>query len=164
MSSAMVLTDYGVKFKMAYFKPESSLNPDSQAFYDSNILTVTRQVKYTTKNENSLDMLLSLNGLPVATIELKNKTINHTVEDAKKQYKFNRDSRDLMFQFKKRELVYFTVNTNEAWMTTKLEGSKAFYLPFIKVLITERAILQTLMDTVQITSGSMCGQKIAGWI
>lgn len=126
------ITDYGVKFHMAYFKPESSLNPDAHALYDSNILTVTRQVKYTTKNENSLDMVLGLNGLPVATIELKNQMTGQTVDDAKKQYKFHRDPDDLIFQFKKRALVHFAVDTDEAWMTTRLQGAKTVYLPFNK--------------------------------
>ena len=126
------ITDNGVKFHMAYFKPESSLNPDAHALYDSNILTVTRQVKYTTKNENSLDMVLGLNGLPVATIELKNQMTGQTVDDAKKQYKFHRDPDDLIFKFKKRALVHFTVDTDEAWMTTRLQGAKTVYLPFNK--------------------------------
>jgi type I restriction enzyme, R subunit len=125
-------TDYGIKFQIAFFKPESSLNPDSQALYDSNILTVTRQVKYTPKNENSLDIVLGLNGIPVATVELKNQMTGQNVENAKKQYKFDRSPRDLLFQFKKRALVHFTVDTDEAWMTTKLQGSKTFYLPFNK--------------------------------
>jgi len=123
-------TDYGVKFQMAFFKPESSLNPDSQALYDSNLLTVTRQLKYTLKNENSLDIVLGLNGIPVATVELKNQMTGQNVENAKKQYKFDRDPKDLIFAFKKRALVHFTVDTDEAWMTTKLQGSKTFYLPF----------------------------------
>ena len=123
-------TDYGVNFKMVFFKPETSLNPDTQKLYDSNILTITRQVKYTTKNENSVDMVLGLNGIPVATVELKNPMTGQTVENAKKQYMFARDSKDAMFQFNKRALVHFTVDTDEAWMTTKLAGSKTTYLPF----------------------------------
>ncbi len=71
------IIDYDVKFQIAFFKPESSLNTESQVIYDSNILTVTRQVKYTTRNENPLDIVLGLNGLPVATIELKNQMAEH---------------------------------------------------------------------------------------
>jgi type I restriction enzyme R subunit len=125
-------TDHGVKFHMAYFKPESSLNPDSQILYDANILTVTRQVKYTSRNENTLDMVLGLNGLPVATIELKNQMSGQNVDNAKKQYKSDRSPKDLLFQFKKRALVHFAVDTDEAWMTTRLEKSQTFYLPFNK--------------------------------
>jgi len=124
--------DHGVKFQMAYFKPESSLNPDSQILYDANILTVTRQVKYTSRNENTLDMVLGLNGLPVATIELKNQMTGQNVDNAKKQYKSDRSPKDLLFQFKKRSLVHFAVDTDEAWMTTRLEKSQTFYLPFNK--------------------------------
>ena len=125
-------TDYGVKFQTAFFKPESSLNPDSQKLYDANILTVTRQVKYSLKNENSLDLVLGLNGIPVATIELKNQMTGQTVDNAKQQYKFDRDPKELIFQFNKRALVHFTVDTDEAWMTTKLMGEQTFYLPFNK--------------------------------
>lgn len=125
-------TDLGVKFDMAYFKPESTLNPDSKILYDSNILTVTRQVKYSVKNENSLDLVLGLNGIPIATIELKNQMTGQTVVNAKNQYKFDRDPKELIFRFKKRSLVHFTVDTDECWMTTKLMGSQTFYLPFNK--------------------------------
>ncbi|KPA12480.1 type I restriction endonuclease subunit R [Candidatus Magnetomorum sp. HK-1] len=125
-------TDYGVKFQMAFFKPETTLNPDSQTLYDSNILTVTRQLKYSPRNENTLDLVLGLNGLPIATVELKNQFTGQNVENAKKQYKKDRSPKDLIFQFKKRSLVHFTVDTDEAWMTTKIEGSRTFYLPFNK--------------------------------
>jgi len=64
-------TDYGVKFQMAYFKPESTLNPEALELYNTNHLTVTRQLFYERVGRNSLDMTLSLNGLPIATIELK---------------------------------------------------------------------------------------------
>ncbi len=123
-------TDYGVKFQTAFFKPESSLNPDSQKLYDANILTVTRQVRYSLKNENSLDLVLGLNGLPVATVELKNQMTGQSVDNAKQQYKFDRDPKELIFQFNKRALVHFTVDTDEAWMTTRLMGTQTFYLPF----------------------------------
>ena len=65
--------DYGVRFKMAFFKPESGLNPDTQVLYEQNRLEVVRQVYYSRKNRNSVDLVLSLNGLPVATLELKNR-------------------------------------------------------------------------------------------
>ena len=63
--------DYGVRFKMAFFKPESGLNPDTQALYEQNRLNVVRQVYYSRKNRNSVDLVLSLNGLPVATLEFE---------------------------------------------------------------------------------------------
>jgi type I restriction enzyme R subunit len=124
------ITDYGKKFALAYFKPVSRLNPETQKLYDKNILTVTRQVHYSTKDESSIDMLLSLNGLPVATIELKNPFTGQDVDDAKRQYKYDRDERELLFQFKKRALVHFAVDTDVVYMTTRIQGSKTKYLPF----------------------------------
>ena len=66
-------TDYGVKFQMAFFKPESTLNPDAEILYNTNNLSVTRQVYYERVGKNSLDMVFALNGLPIATVELKNQ-------------------------------------------------------------------------------------------
>jgi len=126
------ITDYGRKFKLAYFKPVSKLNPETQKLYDKNILTVTRQVHYSTKDESSIDMLLSLNGLPVATIELKNPFTGQNVDNAKRQYKYDRDEHEILFRFKKRALVHFAVDTDEVYMTTRLQGAKTKYLPFNK--------------------------------
>jgi len=106
------------------------LNPETLELYNKNRLTVTRQVKYSLKNENSLDLVLGLNGLPIATIELKNKFTGQDVDNAKKQYIEDRDPRELIFQFKKRALVHFAVDDSEAYMTTKLNGKKTRYLPF----------------------------------
>ncbi len=123
-------SDYGKKFKLAYFKPVSGLNPETQKLYNQNILTVTRQVHYSAKNESSIDMLLSLNGLPITTIELKNQFTGQNAENAKKQYKYDRDEKELLFQFKKRALVHFAVDTDEVYMTTRLQGARTRYLPF----------------------------------
>ncbi|NLD50648.1 MAG: type I restriction endonuclease subunit R, partial [Clostridiaceae bacterium] len=125
-------TDYGVHFDVAYFKPESGLNPDSKSLYDSNILTVYRQVRYSIKNENSLDLVLGINGIPVATAELKNPFTGQTVELAKKQYIADRDPSELIFRFKKRTLVHFAVDPDEVYMTTFLNGEKTRFLPFNK--------------------------------
>lgn len=124
------ITDYGVKFDLAYFRPETTLNPETEKLYQQNILTVTRQVYYSTKHRNSLDMLLSLNGLPIVSIELKNQFTGQTVENAKRQYRYDRDHKELLFQFKKRALVHFAVDTDLAFMTTKLNGKNTNYLPF----------------------------------
>lgn len=122
--------DYGVRFQMAYFKPASGLNPDAVAMYNSNSLKVYRQIYYSKKNKNSVDIVLGLNGLPVATLELKNQFTGQNVNHAKKQYKDTRDSKELLFSFKKRALVHFSVDSDEVYMATKLEGSKTFWLPF----------------------------------
>lgn len=124
------MVDYGVRFKLAYFKPASGLNPETLALYNQNILSVTRQVYYSQKNKNSVDLLLSLNGLPVATVELKNQFTGQSAAHAKRQYAATRDPRELLFQFKKRALVHFAVDADEVWMTTRLEGDRTRYLPF----------------------------------
>lgn len=123
-------TDYGCKFKMAYFKPESGLNPETVKLYKANVLEVARQVYYSTKNEKSLDLLLSINGLPVASLELKNHFTGQTATNAKWQYIKDRDPRELVFKFKERTLVHFAVDPDEVYMTTKLEADKTKYLPF----------------------------------
>lgn len=123
-------TDYGVKFQMAYFKPESSLNPEADELYQTNHLSVTRQLYYERVGKNSLDMVLSLNGLPIATIELKNQFSGQSVENAKKQYVYDREPNEPIFQFKKRALVHFAVDTDTAEMTTKLKGKDTSWLPF----------------------------------
>jgi len=125
--------DYGVRFKMAFFKPESGLNPDTLILYNQNQLKVIRQVHYSNKNKNkSVDLVLSLNGLPVATIELKNQFTGQSTEDAKKQYATTRDNKELIFAFKKRCLVHFAVDDDEVYMTTRIDGSKTQWLPFNK--------------------------------
>ncbi len=123
-------TDYGVKFQTAYFKPESTLNPEAEALYLSNHLSVTRQLYYERVGKNSIDMVLSLNGLPIATIELKNQFSGQSVDNAKKQYVYDREPSEPIFQFKKRTLVHFAVDTDECFMTTKLDGKHTRYLPF----------------------------------
>ncbi len=123
-------TDYSVKFSMAYFKSETSLNPETIRLYNLNRLEITRQVKFSPKNEKSLDMVISINGLPVATFELKNQFTKQDVNYAKRQYMQDRDPRELLFQFKKRALVHFAVDADEVYMTTKLDGAHTKFLPF----------------------------------
>lgn len=123
-------TDYGVKFKLAFFRPESTLNPESEESYHKNHLSVTRQVYYERNGNNSLDLVLSLNGIPVATIELKNQFSGQNVSNAQKQYVYDREPTEPIFQFKKRALVHFALDTDECYMTTKLAGKSTRYLPF----------------------------------
>lgn len=124
------ITDYGVRFRLAYFKPESGLNPDTQRLYDLNRLTVMRQVHYSNQHQNSLDMLLCLNGLPVATAELKNRFTGQSAANAKKQYIEDRDPNELLFRFNRRALVHFAVDDEEVYFTTRLAGKKTRYFPF----------------------------------
>ena len=123
-------TDYGVKFQMAFFKPESTLNPDAEVLYKKNNLSVIRQVYYERVGKNSLDMVFALNGLPIATVELKNQFSGQSVENAKKQYVYDREPNEPIFLFKKRALVHFAVDADECYMTTKLDGKRTRYLPF----------------------------------
>jgi type I restriction enzyme, R subunit len=126
------ITDSGCKFKLAYFKPDSNLNPDTLNLYKQNRLTVTRQVYFTSKSNKSIDLVLSLNGLPLATIELKNHFTGQGVNDAIEQYKTNRDPKELLFQFKKRALVHFTLDADDVYFTTKLDSSGTRFFPFNK--------------------------------
>lgn len=124
------IEDYGVHLQLMFPKPASRLNPDAWEQYNQNILTITRQVKYSLKNENSIDVLISLNGLPIITMELKNPLTGQKVDHAKRQYAEDRDPKELLFQFKKRALVHFAVDPDEVYMATKLDGHKTFFLPF----------------------------------
>lgn len=124
------IIDYGVRLRLAYFKPAHGLNSETLARYKKNILSVTRQVRYNPQNKRSIDLLLALNGLPVATAELKNQFTGQRASDARRQYVQDRDPKALLFQFKKRALVHFALDTDEVWMTTRLNGKKTRYLPF----------------------------------
>ena len=116
--------------KMAYFAPNSALNDTTQQQYDANIVKITRQV--ITEYNERIDMVLSVNGIPVITIELKNEmsATGWTVEDAMRQYRQDRNPQGKLFDFKKRALVHFAVDTQEVHMTTKLEGEGTRFLPF----------------------------------
>ena len=121
---------YGKRLRVAVFAPSNKMNPDTLALYEKNVLSVTRQLFYGEAHTKSLDLALFLNGLPIATVELKNKMSGQTVEDAKTQYKKHRDQRELLFDFKKRTLVHFAVDPDQVFMATRLSGDKTHFLPF----------------------------------
>lgn len=121
---------YGKTFKMGYFKPAHSLNPDTMALFRKNRLTLTRQAPCHPADESTVDMVLAMNGLPFATMELKNPATGQTWKDAVKQYKTDRDPRAPLFQFQKGAVVHFAVDPNEVHMATRLRGEKTFFLPF----------------------------------
>jgi len=123
---------FGKLFRVAYFAPASGLNPDTQKLYVANRLTITRQLRYSAKRGNTLDVTLALNGIPVATLELKNPMTAQTWRHAVTQYRSDRDPADSIFQFKKRTLVHFAVDTDEVYMTTRLSGRSTYFLPFNK--------------------------------
>lgn len=122
--------DRGIELKFCYFAPASGLNEDLIHKYNSNILTCTRQFYYSTQNNNSVDMVLSLNGIPIVAIELKNQLKGQCVENAKVQFMHDRDPKELLFNFNRRILVYFAADLYEVWMTTKLDKEKTVFLPF----------------------------------
>ncbi|WFN35902.1 DEAD/DEAH box helicase family protein [Methanomicrobium antiquum] len=124
------INDRGCRFKVIYWKPETAINEESREHYDQNILNCTRQLHYSPTNENSLDIVLFANGIPVVSMELKNQFTGQNVANAIGQYKFDRNSRDPIFEFKKRVIVHFAVDLYNVYMTTRLNGGQTKFLPF----------------------------------
>lgn len=124
------IEDMGIKIKLCYFKPESELNEKTQELYEKNILGVTRQFAYSNDNHNTIDMVLSVNGIPVVALELKNQLKGQDYQNAIEQYQNDRSSKEFCFRFNHRFLVYFAVDLYEAWMTTCLKDDKTKFLPF----------------------------------
>jgi type I restriction enzyme R subunit len=122
--------------QLAQFKPALAMNPDLQTKYVANRLRVIRQVKYSLHNENSIDLVLFLNGIPVATVELKSN-FTQSVQDAVNQYRFDRHPRpkgqngaEPLLDFPRGALVHFAVSNSEVMMTTHLQGTATKFLPF----------------------------------
>ena len=122
--------DRGMELRFAYFAPASNLNEELVQKYKSNILTCTRQFSYTSQNKNTIDIVLSLNGIPVVAMELKNQLTGQSVNNAKRQFMYDRDEKEFCFRFNNRFLVYFCVDLYEVAMTTQLQGEKTYFLPF----------------------------------
>ena len=120
----------GITFRVCYFKPESSLNQTATALYAKNHIACYRQWYYSADTKKSVDMVLVLNGIPVFAFELKNQYTGQTVDNAKTQWMYDRDPREVCFQFNKRILGYFAVDHTEVWMTTQLAGKDTYFLPF----------------------------------
>lgn len=123
---------YGRTLHAAFFKAAHELNPELEARYAANRVGLTRQLRFSPSLERSLDVTLSLNGIPVATVELKNPLTGQRVEDARRQYKQDRDPREPIFEFKRRTLVHFAADTESVLMTTRLAGAATHFLPFNK--------------------------------
>ncbi len=122
------VVDYGITVQLAYFRPAHGLTPDLQSKYEANRVSVTRQLKYETTNENSLDLALLVNGIPTATAELKNPLTNQNVEHAIVQYRQDRDPSNVTLA--RRAVVHFAVDPDRVAMTTRLAGAKTRFLPF----------------------------------
>lgn len=120
----------GMDFKVCYFKPESTLNDTAVKRYEQNVCQCIRQWHYSEQNNNSVDMMLAINGIPVVAIELKNQLTGQTVDNAKLQWQYDRDQREPAFWLNHRILAYFAVDLYEAWMTTELKGTDTCFLPF----------------------------------
>jgi type I restriction enzyme R subunit len=121
--------DAGCKFQLAFFRPASGLNKDLQRLHAANLFAVVRQLRYSESLENSLDLALFLNGIPIFTAELKNPLSGQAVEDAVQQYRTSRDPREPLLGYG-RCLAHFAVDPNLVYVTTKLEGAETRFLPF----------------------------------
>ncbi len=125
------------KIALAQFRPASGINAAIMTRYAANRLRVVRQVRYSEGNENCLDLVFFLNGLPVATVELKSD-FTQSVKDAVDQYRFDRHPQpkgqkaESLLSFPGGALVHFAVSNSEAQMTTRLAGPATRFLPFNK--------------------------------
>ena len=121
--------DRGMLIRLAYFRPAHTIADDALELYRKNRLSVTRQLSYSSKEPSkTLDLVLFVNGIPVATAELKNQLTGQTVEDAKRQYRLDRDPTELLFA--RRALVHFAVDQDLVFLTTRLARAKTEFLPF----------------------------------
>ncbi len=120
-----------LKFFLAAFKPASGVNPALVALFESNILSVINQLRYSAKNENAIDVGLFVNGLPVATLELKNTLTGQNFRHAERQYRHDRaPANEALLTFKRGALVHFAVDQDNVSMTTRLQNGKTRFLPF----------------------------------
>lgn len=121
----------GANFKMMYTKPVSSKNAEHEGLYHLNRVSVMRQFKYSNKDTAlAIDLCIFLNGLPVATIELKNALTGQTHENAIKQYMQDRKTKGEKSLAFKRILVHFACGTEQVFMTTRLNNEKTRFFPF----------------------------------
>src|SRR5881296_2857114 len=123
------IKDSGVKFRLAYFRPASGLNEETRRLHAANLFAVVRQLRYSVENENCLDLVLFLNGIPIFTAELKNPLNGQDVEDAIHQYKTDRDPREPLLAYG-RCLAHFAVDPDLVYVTTQLAGPRTRFLPF----------------------------------
>ncbi|WP_029032274.1 type I restriction endonuclease subunit R [Salinarimonas rosea] len=121
----------GIKFSLCYFRPASALEPKRVQEYEANILSVMRQVRYSLKSENAIDVVLFVNGIPVATLEIKNLLTGSTFRHAERQYRSDRSpAGEPLLTFKRGALVHFALDEDNVSMTTRLANGKTRFLPF----------------------------------
>ncbi|PGP29857.1 hypothetical protein CN987_12260 [Bacillus thuringiensis] len=126
------IKDLGVALKLVYNKPPTTMNQLMIELYQKNIFTVSSQVYYSGKHNNSLDMVVFINGLPLVVMGLKNQFTGQTVEHAMNQFKKERDPKGQLFTFNEHVTVYFTVDPDEVFVATELKKSKTYFLSFNK--------------------------------
>ncbi len=150
----------GAKFFLTYFRPANDHNPDHDALYRANRLAVVRQLRYSKKNNNAIDLAIFLNGFPIATIELKNALTGQTHRHAMHQYMHDRpiDGEPLL-QFK-RCLVHFAVGTEQAYMTTRLDGERTRFFPFNQCLENEGIVSESGYRTEYIWKDVLCRDNL----
>ena len=125
---------YVGNIKTVFFQPNSSLNEKYRdEKYLKNKFLLVRQLAYSTNNNNSIDIGIFINGIPILTIELKNQFTGQNYKDSENQYK-NRDPKEPIFQFK-RCIVHFCADNNNVSMTTRISGKKTFFFPYNRDLI-----------------------------
>lgn len=120
----------GIPFKVVFFKPESGLNESAADRYAKNVCRCIRQFHFAETGNQTIDMVLDVNGIPLVGIELKDQFTGQDVENAMRQWREDRDSRCRCLKFNARMLAFFAVDLENVYMTTKLEGAKTFFLPF----------------------------------
>ena len=121
--------DSGCRFQLAYFRPASGLNEELRRLHAANLFAVVRQLRFSERTEQSLDLVLVLNGIPIFTAELKNSLNGQDVEDAIRQYQTDRDPREPLFAYG-RCLAHFAVDPEQVFVTTALAGPRTRFLPF----------------------------------
>lgn len=124
------IKDMGIEIKLCYFKPSSNLNQDLVKLYEGNICGITRQFPYSKSNNNTIDTVLSINGIPLFAFELKDQLKGQDVNNAMRQWKEDRDPKEPIFKFGQRFLCYFAIDLYDAFMTTELKGEYTRFLPF----------------------------------
>lgn len=124
------IKDMGIEIKLCYFKPSSNLNQDLVKLYEGNICGITRQFPYSKNNNNTIDTVLSINGIPLFAFELKDQLKGQDVNNAMRQWKEDRDPKEPIFKFGQRFLCYFAIDLYDTFMTTELKGEYTRFLPF----------------------------------
>src|SRR3989344_252681 len=120
-----------IRLELTFFHPATSLSPDVEKLYKNNIFSVIRQVRFSQTTEQSVDMVLCINGIPIFTAELKNELTGQNAHHAMRQYQTDRDPREKLFSFK-RCVAHFAVDTSEVYVATELKEERTFFLPFNK--------------------------------